>query len=115
VTLPSQQTINILALDAHQQLVFRVHLISGGSNLNSLEEAKAFGRHLLKCEPQVVRVEVDDRSPDTLSSEEPLAIITPDDLPRTERPAYRDQQPSDPPSGWARTLVRLILGSSFPS
>src|SRR6266849_5345902 len=113
MALPSQQTITILALDKHHQPVCRVQFISGGFNLNLLEEARAFGLHLLKLEPKVVRVGVYDRSTDTLSSEKPLVIITPDDLPRTGPPGYRDQQPSGSPPSWVRTLVRLILESSF--
>ena len=110
---PSQQTITILALDKHQQPVCRMRFISGGFNLNLLDEAMAFGLHLLKLEPKVVRVEVYDRLTDTLSSEKPLVIITRDDLPHTGPPGYRDQQPSGPPPSWVRTLVRLILESSF--
>jgi hypothetical protein len=49
----------------------------------------------------------------TDNSEKPLVIITPDDLPRTGPPGYRDQQPSGPPPSWVRVLVRLILESSF--
>ncbi|TMD63283.1 MAG: hypothetical protein E6I91_13435 [Chloroflexi bacterium] len=30
------------------------------------------------------------------------------------QPAYRDQQPCEPPPRWARALVQLILGSSSP-
>src|SRR6266576_6511586 len=114
MALPSQETITMLALDKHQQPVFRVQFISGGFNLNLLDEAMAFGLHLLKLEPKVVRVGVYDRPTDTLSSEKPIVIITRDDLPRTGQPAYRDQQPSGPPPRWARSLVRLILESSFP-
>ena len=108
-----QETITILALDKHQQPVFRVQFISGGFNLNLLDEAMAFGLHLLKLEPKVVRVGVYDRPTETLSSEKPLVIITRDDLPRTGQPADRDQQPSGLPPRWARILVRLILESSF--
>jgi hypothetical protein len=113
MALPSQETITLLALDKHQQPVFRVQFISGGFNLNLLDEAMAFGLHLLKLEPKVVRVGVYDRPTETLSSEKPLVIITRDDLPRTGQPAYRDQQPSGLPPRWARVLVRLILESSF--
>src|SRR5947209_9085407 len=102
MALPSQETITMLALDKHQEPVFRVQFISGGFNLNLLDEAMAFGLHLLKLEPQVVRVGVYDRPPDTLSSEKPLVSIT------------RDQQPSRPVPRWARALVRVILESSFP-
>jgi hypothetical protein len=111
--LPSQQTITILAFDKHQHPVFRAQLISGGSNLNLLHEAMAFGLHLLKLEPQVVRVGVYDRQSETLSAEKPLVIITRDDLPCSEQPADHVQQPSSPLPKWARTLVRLILESSF--
>jgi hypothetical protein len=113
MALPSQETITMLALDKHQQPLFRVQFIGGGFNLNLLDEAMAFGLHLLKLEPKVVRVGVYDRPTETLSSEKPLFIITRDDLPRTGQPAYRDQQPSGLPPSWARALVRLILGSSF--
>jgi hypothetical protein len=114
MALPAQETITMLALDKHQQPVFRVQFISGAFNLNLLDAAMAFGLHLLKLEPKVVRVEVYNRPTDTLSPEKPLVIITPDDLPRTGPLAYRDQQPSGPLPSWARTLVRLILESSFP-
>ena len=109
-----QETITILALDKHQQPVFRVQSISRGFNLNLLDEAMAFGLHLLKHEPKVVRVGVYDRPPDALSSEEPRVIITRNDLARTGQPASRDQPSSGPPPRWARALVWLILGSSFP-
>ena len=114
MALPWQETITMLALDKHQQPVFRVQFISGGFNLNLLDEAMAFGLHLLKLEPKVVRVGVYDRPPDALSSEEPLVIITRNDLARTGQPASRDQPSSGPPPRWARALVWLILGSSFP-
>jgi hypothetical protein len=113
MALASQETITILALDKHQQPVFRVRFISGGFNLNLLEEAMAFGLHLLKREPQVVRVGVYDRPADTLSAEKPLVSITRDNLPPTLEPASPDQQPSRQPPRWARALVRLILESSF--
>jgi len=113
MALLSQETITMLALDRRQQPVFRVQFISGGFNLNLLEEAMAFGLHLLNDEPQVVRVGVYDRPTDTLSSEKPLVIITRDDLPSTGQPVYRDQQPSGSPPRWARVLVRLILESSL--
>ena len=113
MALPSQETITMLALDKHQQPLFRVQFIGGGFNLNPLDEAMAFGLHLLKLEPKVVRVGVYDRPTETLSSEKPLVIITRDDLPRTGQPAYRDQQPSGLPPRWARVLVWLILESSF--
>ena len=113
MALPSQETITMLALDKHQQPVFRVQSISRGFNLNLLDEAMTFGLHLLKLEPKVVRVGVYDRPTDTLSSEDPLVIIRRDDLPRTGQPADRDQQPSGLPPRWARVLVRLILESSF--
>ena len=109
MALPSQETITILALDRHQQPVFRVQSISGGLNLNFLDDAVAFGQHLLKLEPEVVLVEVYDSPTDTLSSEKPLVIIKRDD------PAHIGQQPSGPPPRWARALVQLILGASFPS
>jgi hypothetical protein len=111
--LPSQETITILALDQHHQPVFRVQFLSGGFNPALLDEAMAFGLHLLTREPQVVRVGVYDRPADTLSAEKPLVSITRDDLPRTGEPASPDQQPSRPPPRWARALVRLILESSF--
>ena len=114
MALPSQETITILALDRHQQPVFRVQSISGGLNLNFLDDAVAFGQHLLKLEPEVVLVEVYDSPTDTLSSEKPLVIITRKDLARTGQPASRDQPSSGPPPRWARALVWLILGSSFP-
>src|SRR6266567_3653598 len=76
MALPSQETITMLALDKHQQPVFRVQFIGGGFNLNLLDEAMAFGLHLLKHEPKVVRVGVYDRPPDALSSEEPRVSIT---------------------------------------
>jgi len=115
MAVPSQETITMLALDKHQQLVFRVQFISGGFNLNLLDEAMAFGLHLFKLEPTVIRVGVYDSPGDTLLSEKPLVIITRDDLRCTGQPANRDQQPSDPPPRWVRALVRLILESSFPS
>ena len=113
MALPRQESITMLALDKHQEPVFRVQFISGGFNLNLLDEAMAFGLHLLRLEPEVVRVGVYDRLTDTLSSEKPLVSITPDDLPRTGPPGYRDQQPSGPLPSWVRALVRLILESSF--
>ena len=115
MALPSQETITILALDRHQQPVFRVRSISRGLNLNFLDDARAFGLHLLKLEPEVVLVEVYDSSTDKLSSEKPLFIIERDDPSRTGQTAYRGQQPSGPPPRWVRALVGLILGSSFPS
>ena len=115
MALPSQETITILALDRHQQPVFRVRSISGGLNLNFLDDAVAFGQHLLKLEPEVVLVEVYDSPTDTLSSEKPLFIIKRDDPSDTGQKAYRGQQPSGPPPRWVRALVGLILGSSFPS
>ena len=111
--LPSQETITILAFDQHHQPVFRVQLLSGGFNPTLLEEAMAFGLHVLTCEPQVVRVGVYDRPADTLSAEKPLVSITRENLPPTLEPASPDQQPSRPPPRWARALVRLILESSF--
>jgi hypothetical protein len=113
MALPSQETITLLALDKHQQPVFRVQFLSGGFNLNLLDEAMAFGLHLLKLEPKVVRVGVYERPPDALSSEEPLVIITRHDLARTGQPASRDQPSSGPPPRWARALVWLILGASL--
>ena len=113
MALPRQETITMLALDKHQQPVFRAEFISGGFNLNLLDEARTFGLHLLKLEPQVVRVGVYDRPTDTLSSEKPLVIITRDDLPPTGQPADRDRQPSGSLPRWARVLVRLILESSL--
>ena len=115
MALPSQETITILALDRHQQPVFRVRSISRGLNLNFLDDARAFGLHLLKLEPEVVLVEVYDSPTDTLSSEKPLVIIKRDDPSDTGQKAYRGQQPSGPPPRWVRALVGLILGSSFPS
>ena len=115
MALPSQETITILALDRHQQPVFRVRSISGGLNLNFLDDAVAFGQHLIKLEPEVVLVEVYDSPTDTLSSEKPLFIIKRDDPSHTEQTAYRGQQPSSPPPRWVRALVQLILGSSLPS
>src|SRR6266516_1101441 len=109
MALPSQETITILALDRHQQPVFRVRSISGGLNLNFLDDAVAFGQHLLKLEPEVVLVEVYDSPTDTLSSEKPLFIIKRDD------PSDTGQKPSGSPPRWVRALVGLILGSSFPS
>ena len=109
MALPSQETITILALDRHQQPVFRVQSISGGLNLNFLDDAVAFGQHLLKLEPEVVLVEVYDSPTDTLSSEKPLFIIKRDD------PSDTEQQLSGSPPRWVRALVGLILGSSFPS
>jgi hypothetical protein len=109
MTLPSQETITILALDKHQQPVFRVRSISGGLNLNFLDDARAFGLHLLKHEPEVVLVEVYDSPTDTLSSEKPLFIIKRDD------PSHTGQQPSGSPPRWVRALVQLILGSSIPN
>ena len=109
MALPSQETITILALDRHQQPVFRVQSISGGLNLNFLDDAVAFGQHLLKLEPEVVLVEVYDSPTDTLSSEKPLFIIKRDD------PSDTGQQLSGSPPRWVRALVGLILGSSFPS
>ena len=41
MALPSQETITMLALDKHQQLVFRVQFIGGDFNLNLLDEAMA--------------------------------------------------------------------------
>src|SRR6266571_4816431 len=38
MALPSQETITLLALDKHQQPVFRVQFIGGGFNLNLLDE-----------------------------------------------------------------------------
>ena len=111
--LPSQETITILALDQYQQPVFRVQFLSGGFNPALLDEAMAFGLHLLTREPQVVRVGVYDRPADMLSAEKPLVSITRDTLPPTLEPASPDQQPSRPPPRWARALVRLILESSF--
>ncbi len=94
MALPSQETITILALDRHQQTVFRVRSISGGLNQNFLDDAVAFGQN----------------SPtDTLSSEKPLFII------KRDAPSHTGQQPSGPPPRWVRALVGLILGSSFPS
>ena len=113
MALLSQETITMVALDKHRQPVFRVHFIGGGFNLNLLDEAMAFGLHLLKREPKVVRVGVYDRPADRLSSEKPTVIITRDDLPRAGQPVYRDQQPSGSPPRWARVLVRLILESSL--
>ena len=110
---PWQETITLLALDRRQQPVFRVQFISGGFNLNLLDEAMAFGLHLLRLEPEVVRVGVYDRPADRLSLEKPTVIITRDDLPRAGQPVYRDQQPSGSPPRWVRVLVRLILESSF--
>jgi hypothetical protein len=110
---PSQETITILALDQYQQHLFRVQFLSGGFNPTLLDEAMAFGLHLLKREPQVVRVGVYDRPADTLSAEKPLVSITRDTLPPTLESTSPDQQPSRPPPRWARALVRLILGSSF--
>jgi len=116
MALPSQETITILALDRHQQPVFRVRSISGGLNQNFLDDAVAFGQHLLKLEPEVVLVEVYDSPTDTLSSEKPLVIIKRHDPSHnTGQTAYRGQQPSGPPPRWVRALVGLILGSSFPS
>ena len=115
MALPSQETITILALDKHRQPVFRVRSISGGLNLNFLDDAVAFGQHLLKLEPEVVLVEVYDSPTDTLSSEKPLVIIKRDDPSDTGQTAYRGQQPSGPPPRWVRALVGLILGSSFHS
>ena len=115
MALPSQETITMLALDKHQRPVFRVQFISGGFNLNLLDEAMAFGLHLLKLEPKVVRVGVYDRPGHTLSSVKPLVIITRDDLACTGQSANQHQQPSDLPPRWVRALVRLILESSFPS
>ena len=109
MALPSQETITILALDRHQQTVFRVRSISGGLNQNFLDDAVAFGQHLLKLEPEVVLVEVYDSPTDTLSSEKPLFII------KRDAPSHTGQQPSGPPPRWVRALVGLILGSSFPS
>ncbi|SRR6266487_5379003 len=109
MALPSQETITILALDRHQQPVFRVRSISGGLNQNFLDDAVAFGQHLLKLEPEVVLVEVYDSPTDTLSSEKPLFII------KRDAPSHTGQQPSGPPPRWVRALVQLILGSSFPS
>jgi hypothetical protein len=109
MTLPSQETITILALDKHQQPVFRVRSISGGLNLNFLDDARAFGLHLLNLEPEVVLVEVYDSPTDTLSSEKPIFIIKRDD------PSHTGQQPSGSPPRWVRALVQLILGSSFPN
>jgi hypothetical protein len=109
MALPSQETITILALDKHQQPVFRVRSISGGLNLNFLDDANAFGLHLLKLEPEVVLVEVYDSPTDKLSSEKPLFIIKRDD------PSQNGQQPSGSPPRWVRALVQLILGSSFSS
>ncbi|TMD29423.1 MAG: hypothetical protein E6J04_14560 [Chloroflexi bacterium] len=109
MALPSQETITILALDRHQQPVFRVRSISGGLNQNFLDDAVAFGQHLLKLEPEVVLVEVYDSPTDTLSSEKPLFIIKRDD------PSDTGQQLSGSPPRWVRALVGLILGSSFPS
>jgi hypothetical protein len=109
MTLPSQETITILALDKHQQPVFRVRSISGGLNLNFLDDARAFGLHLLKHEPEVVLVEVYDSPTDTLSSEKPLFIIKRDD------PSHTGQQPSGSPPRWVRALVQLILGASIPN
>jgi hypothetical protein len=111
--LSSQETITILALDQHQQPVFRMQFLSGGVTPTLLEEAMAFGLHLLKREPQVVRVGVYDRPADTLAAEKPLVSIARDNLPPTLEPASPDQQPSRPPPRWARALVRLILESSF--
>ena len=113
MALASQQTITMLGFDKRQQPVFRVQFVSGDFNLNLLEEARAFGLHLLKSEPTVVRVGIYDKSTDALSSEKPFVIITSDDLPRTGPAGYGDQQPSGPPPSWARALVRLILESSF--
>jgi len=115
MALPSQETITILALDRHQQPVFRVRSISGGLNQNFLDDAVAFGQHLLKLEPEVVLVEVYDSPTDTLSSEKPLVIIKRDDPSDTGQTAYRGQQLSGSPPRWVRALVGLILGSSFPS
>ena len=115
MALPSQETITILALDRHQQPVFRVQSISGGLNLNFLDDAVAFGQHLLKLEPEVVLVEVYDSPTDTLSSEKPLVIIKRDDPSDTGQTAYRGQQLSGSPPRWVRALVGSILGSSFPS
>ena len=114
MALPSQETITMLALDKHQQPVFRVQFIGRGFSLNLLNEAMAFGMHVLKLEPKVVRVGVYDRPPDTLSSEKPLVSITRDHLPRTGQPVSQDQQPSRPPPRWAHALMQLILESSFP-
>ena len=88
MTLPWQRTITILALDKRQHPMFRVQFISGGFNPNLLEDAKAFGPHLLKLEPQVVHVGVDNRLIDTLSSEKP---------PRREDAAEQDQHQSAEP------------------
>jgi hypothetical protein len=93
--------------------VFQVQFLSGGFNPALLEEALAFGLHLLTREPQVVRVGVYDRPADTLSAEKPLVSITRDNLAPTLEPASPEQQPSRPPPRWARALVRLILESSF--
>jgi hypothetical protein len=109
MTLPSQETITILALDKHQQPVFRVRSISGGLNLNFLDDAVAFGQHFLKHEPEVVLVEVYDSPTDKLSSEKPLFIIKRDDS------SHTGQQPSGSPPRWVRALVQLILGSSIPN
>ncbi|HEX6553933.1 MAG TPA: hypothetical protein VF026_14290 [Ktedonobacteraceae bacterium] len=115
MALPSQETITLLALNKHQQPVFRAQFISGGLNLNFLDDATAFGLHLLKLEPEVVLVEVYDSPSDTLSTEKPLVIIERDDSSHVGQTAYRGQQPSGPPPRWARALVQLILGASFPS
>jgi hypothetical protein len=114
MAFPSQETITILALDKHQRHLFRMQSICRGFKLNLLDEAMAFGMHLLKLEPEVVLVEVYDRPIDTLSSEKPLVIITRDDPSHTGQTASRDQQPAASPPRWARALVRLILESSLP-
>jgi hypothetical protein len=111
--LPSQEPITILALDQHQHPVFGVQFLGGGFTPTLLDEAMAFGLHLLTREPQVVRVGVYDRPADTLSAEKPLVSITRDTLPPTLEPVSPDQQPSRPPPRWARALLRLILESSF--
>jgi hypothetical protein len=92
MAFPSQETITILALDKHQRHLFRMQSICRGFKLNLLDEAMAFGMHLLKLEPEVVLVEVYDRPIDTLSSEKPLVIITRDDPSHTGQTASRDQQ-----------------------
>jgi hypothetical protein len=110
---PSPEPITMLALDQHQHPVLRVQLLSGGVTPTLLDEAMAFGRHVLTREPHVVRVEVYDRPADTLSAEKPLVSITRDTLAPTLEPASPDRQPTRPPPRWARALVRLILESSF--
>lgn len=113
MTLPSRETITILALDRRQRPVFRMQSINGDLSLDLLDDARAFGLHLLKLEPEVAIVEVYDSAAGEPSSEKPLFIIKRDDPSQTEQAAYQKRQPSASPPGWVRTLVQLILGSSF--